>query len=276
MAKGMALTIGLNAVDPNQYAGWDGKLIACENDAQDLAEIARSRGFEVETLLTGDATRKNVMARISKAAAALKADDIFLLYYSGHGGQLPDKNDDEPDGLDETWCLYDAQLVDDELYTLWSTFAAGVRLFALSDSCHSGTVLKFALNQPLALMQTSLGNTPRYKAMPKELEGRVYRQNKAFYDTILTNPNLALKDEDIKAPAILISGCLDNQYSEDGPFNSLFTAHLLKVWHEGKFTGSIKTFHQMIKNIMPPNQTPNYFLIGPKNQAFEDQSPFTI
>jgi hypothetical protein len=276
MAKGLALTIGLNAVDPNQYAGWDGKLIACENDAQDLAEIARSRGFEVETLLTGDATRKNVMDRLSKTAAALKAGDIFLLAYSGHGGQLPDKNDDEPDGLDETWCLYDAQLVDDELYTMWSTFAAGVRLFVLSDSCHSGTVLKFALNQPLAMLQTSQGNTPRYKAMPKELEGRVYRQNKAFYDAILTSPDLATKAEEIKASAILISGCLDNQYSQDGPFNSLFTAHVLKVWHEGKFSGSIKTFHQMIKNIMPPDQTPNYFVIGPKNQAFEDQTPFTI
>ena len=188
MAKGMALTIGLNSVDPNQYAGWEGKLIACENDAQDLAEVARSRGFEVETLLTADATRKNVMDRISKTAAALKAGDIFLLAYSGHGGQLPDKNNDEPDALDETWCLFDAQLLDDELYTLWSTFAAGVRLLVLSDSCHSGTVLKFALNQPLAMMQTSLGNTPRYKALPKELEGRVYRQIKPSMTPFLPTP----------------------------------------------------------------------------------------
>lgn len=276
MAKGMALTIGLNSVDPNRYAGWDGRLIACENDAQDLAEVVRSRGFEVETLLTGDATRNNVIDRISKAARALKAGDIFLLVYSGHGGQLPDKNDDEPDALDETWCLYDAQLVDDELYTLWGAFAAGVRIFVLSDSCHSGSVLKFALNQPIALMQTSMGNAPRYKFLPKELEGQVYRQNKAFYDAILTNPDLAKKDEDIKASAILISGCQDNQFSLDGPFNSLFTAQLLKVWHEGKFSGSIKKFHQAIEKIMPPTQTPNYFPIGPKNQAFEDQAPFTI
>ena len=44
---------------------------------------------------------------------------------------------------DETWCIYsDRQLVDDELYSLWAQFAAGVRIFVLSDSCHSGTVLK--------------------------------------------------------------------------------------------------------------------------------------
>jgi metacaspase-1 len=276
MAKGLSLMIGLNSVDPNHYAGWDGTLLACENDAQDLAEIAKSQGFEVNLLLTSEATRKNVMDRISQAAAALKAGDIFLLVYSGHGGQLPDKNDDEPDALDETWCLYDAQLVDDELYTLWGAFAAGVRIFVLSDSCHSGSVLKFALNQPIAIMQTSTATAPRYKFLPKELEGRVYRKNKAFYDAILTNPDLAQKGEDLKASAILISGCLDNQFSQDGPFNSLFTAHLLKVWHEGKFSGSIKKFHQAIEKIMPPTQTPNYFPIGPKNQAFEDQTPFTI
>ena len=76
--------------------------------------------------------------------------------------------------------------------------------------------------------------------MPIELEGKVYRQNKAFYDGILTNVKLARPDEEITASAILISGCLDNQYSQDGPFNSLFTAHLLRVWHDGKFSGSIQ------------------------------------
>ncbi len=42
MAKGLALTIGLNAVDPRHYEGWSGKLNACEADARDMADIARS------------------------------------------------------------------------------------------------------------------------------------------------------------------------------------------------------------------------------------------
>jgi metacaspase-1 len=276
MAKGMALTIGLNLVDQSHYADWDGKLIACENDAQDLAAILKSRGFEVDTLLTRDATRKNVMARITQAATTLKAGDLFLLYYSGHGGHLPYKHDDEPDGLDETWCLYDAELVDDEIFAMLGRFAAGVRIFVLSDSCHSGTVLKAALYQPILTMRTSMGSPPRYKFLPGEKADQAYRKNKAFYDAILTDPKLGKNREEIKASAILISGCLDSQYSEDGIFNSLFTAHLLRVWHEGKYTGSIKTFHQTIKNFMPPTQTPNYFLMGPSNQAFEDQAPFTI
>ena len=59
--------------------------------------------------------------------------------------------DENEDGYDETWVLYDRQLVDDELYTLWSKFAPGVRIVVLSDSCHSGTAIRetFAAISPM-------------------------------------------------------------------------------------------------------------------------------
>ena len=50
MAWGLALTIGLNFVDPNHYSGWDGQLTACEFDAEDMIEIAKSKGFEVHKI----------------------------------------------------------------------------------------------------------------------------------------------------------------------------------------------------------------------------------
>jgi hypothetical protein len=72
----------------------------------------------------------------------VRADDIFLLTYSGHGGQVPDTNGDEPDRKDETWVLYDGELVDDELHELYTQFKSGTRVVVLSDSCHSGTVTR--------------------------------------------------------------------------------------------------------------------------------------
>ncbi len=125
MPQGIAVSIGLNAVDPDQYGGWSGELNACEADAQDMAAIAAAQGFAGETLLTNGATRGSVLAAIQAAAARLTAGDIFLLTYSGHGGQLPDLNGDEDDDQDETWCLYDGQIVDDELNELYAKFAAG-------------------------------------------------------------------------------------------------------------------------------------------------------
>src|SRR5580765_3671110 len=101
MPIGQALTIGLKGVDPGHYAGWSGPLNACEADAEDMASIAESGGFTATKLLTGAATRQQVIEKIKQASAALSSGDIFLLSYSGHGGQLPDRSGDEADGQDE-------------------------------------------------------------------------------------------------------------------------------------------------------------------------------
>ena len=141
MPSGISLHIGLNAVDPKQYSGWSGKLWGCEFDAEDMRAIAKKHGFATRLRLTKSAIRNKILSDLKRAAKKLRRNDIFFLSYSGHGGQVPNTgNDFEPDGFDETWCLYDGELIDDELYAALANFAAGVRIFVLSDSCHSGTV----------------------------------------------------------------------------------------------------------------------------------------
>ncbi|WP_211320229.1 caspase family protein [Hymenobacter nivis] len=118
MATAISLHIGLNYVDPNHYSGWNGELNAAEYDANDMSLIAKYQGFQTYVLLRSNATRQAVTSSILNAAQTLNQGDIFVISYSGHGGQLPDINGDEDDGLDETWCLYDGELVDDELSQL--------------------------------------------------------------------------------------------------------------------------------------------------------------
>ena len=79
MARGIALTIGLNSVDPKHYAGWPGELNACEADAEDMASIANAQQFQTETLLTKDATIQKVTDKIRNASKELQSGDIFLL-----------------------------------------------------------------------------------------------------------------------------------------------------------------------------------------------------
>jgi metacaspase-1 len=278
MAQGMALTIGLNAVDPQHYAGWSGELVACEADATDMAQLAKSKGFSVETLYTGAATRDNVSGKITRIAQTLKSGDIFLLTYSGHGGQLPDLNGDEPDGKDETWCLFDGELVDDEIYGLLGKFQPGVRILVFSDSCHSGTVLRAAYYAGMARPGAD-GGTPqktRYRFMPKPIGERTYLANQDFYERILRNPQLKEAKGAVKASALLISGCQDNQTSADGDFNGLFTGTMLHVWNGGKFKKGYRAFCSAIGKLMPPDQSPNYYVAGEINRTFEKQRPFTI
>ena len=285
MAQGIALTIGLNSVDPNHYAGWSGDLVACEADADDMTAIAKSQGFMTTTLLTKEATRDATFGAIRQAAGKLKKGDTFLLCYSGHGGQLPDPSGEEPDGQNETWCLFDGEVVDDELHAELCGFAAGVRIFVTSDSCHSGTMVRIAYATlratralhalTMALPDGGESGDVHIKAMPPEVAIRTYRNNREMYDKVLA----AIPRDPVarmKASAILISGCQDNQLSSDGTFNGLFTANLLRVWNNGRFEGSYRRFHRAIQTRMPPVQSPNFFRIGPPDRAFEIERPFTI
>jgi len=276
MPKGISLNIGLNSVSPAHYGGWSGDLTACEADAEDMAAIA-AKGFAVTKLLTKAATRAKVAGALANAAKTLKAGDIFLLSYSGHGGQLPDKNNDEDDGQDETWCLYDGEMVDDELNVAYAKFAKGVRILVFSDSCHSGTVTKAAYYHAAGVGGAVKDSATPYRFMPPEIALRTYRQNQAFYDRILKNvtPGKAGMAS-VKASVLLISGCQDNQLSADGDFNGLFTANLLRAWDNGNFKGGYKLFHKQIVRRMPPDQTPNYFMTGAANPVFEKQTPFKV
>jgi uncharacterized caspase-like protein len=290
-ARGLALNIGLNSVGAAHYEGWTGPLAACEFDARDMAALAKSRGIEPTVLLTRNATRAKVLEALRKAAKTLAKGDYFLLTYSGHGGQVPDVSGEEADKLDETWCLYDGQLIDDELYLELGQFATGVRIFVLSDSCHSGTVVRAGPPTPGT---AALG---RSKMMPPPVAMRTYEAHKAFYDKlqqavakagagVVVDPDEALAGVAVstrltrlakrfKPRAILISGCQDNQSSYDGDHNGAFTARLLTVWNGGRFDGNHATFHATIKAGMPAVQTPNLFTMGAV-ATFLKQKPFTV
>jgi len=278
MPQGISIHVGLNNVDANHYGGWSGHLQACEADAGDMARVAGERGFDSTTISTADATADAVTSAIRDAAGRLEAGDILFLTYSGHGGQVPDTNGDEPDQLDETWVLFDRQLVDDELYDLWSQFAEDTRILVFSDSCHSGSVDRGIFEAAVPhVVAAAMVDTPepRTKDLPRDVAERTYDQNKDLYDEIQeTHPTA--ETADIGASVILISGCQDNQLSLDGDRNGLFTQQVLAIWDSGRWVGSHPRFHKAVGAKMPPTQSPNYFPVGAQDGAFEQQTPLTI
>jgi metacaspase-1 len=270
MPKGLSLHIGLNFVDPKHYDGWDGELAACEFDANDMAALAKARGFKPTKLIRKDATVKAVKKAILDVGTKLAAGDTFFLTYSGHGGQVADTNADEGmfgdtrDRKDETWCLFDRQLVDDEIAALFASFKKGVRILVLSDSCHSGSVTR---GEPRVVGRTRL--------MPRSVASRVFDKNAGLYNAIQagSKPKEMLK---VKATVLLISGCQDNQLSSDGDRNGLFTETVLDVWADGEFSGGYREFHDHIVAAMPEDQTPNFFSLGAPNPEFLTEQPFSI
>ncbi len=279
MAKGISIHIGLNTVDPAHYNGWDGQLQACEFDANDMKKIAEAKGFDSTIMLSKQATAEAVSEAIEKASGQLATGDLLFLTYSGHGGQVPDTNSDEKgDSTDETWVLYDRQLVDDELYALWAKFEPGVRIFVLSDSCHSGSVTRdlFDALVPRIVEKGMIdAQKPRTKELPREVEDATYRANADLYKQIQSAHGSG-EDVDVRASIILISGCQDNQLSLDGDRNGLFTQTLLGVWDDGRWEGGHRKFWKTIGSQMPPTQSPNYFRTGVPDPKFRRQTPLTI
>jgi hypothetical protein len=279
MPKGISLHIGLNVIDKKHY-GSENRLNGCVPDAKNMEALAEDRGFKPTVLLDSAGTSAAVLAFLDDAAARLQTDDILFLTYSGHGSQVPDKNNDEfEDSRDETWCLYDRQLVDDELYNRWAKFKPGVRILMLSDSCHSGTVSREMLRD-LVRVQTGKDELPpELDFVPRDLPAKVrdqtYVRHQKKYDKIQSD--LPSGDQvGVAASVLLISACQDNQTAGDAPDGGAFTNAMLRVWNAGKFRGGYAKLHKDIQRNVGIWQSPRLFTTGAPNVTFLRQQPFSV
>lgn len=105
-------------------------------------------------LIDADATRANFEAAVSDWLGARARDNAqIVVFFAGHGSQLPDNDGDEDDQLDETYLFHDsgfplgysAPLRDDEFNALMLKLRAAGRdqkITVILDSCHSGTATR--------------------------------------------------------------------------------------------------------------------------------------
>ncbi|MBC7975467.1 MAG: caspase family protein [Myxococcales bacterium] len=61
------------------------ELRGVENDAQAMAAMLASRGFDVDLRVGGDASRAGILAGYDQLIAASNPDDVAVIYYCGHG-----------------------------------------------------------------------------------------------------------------------------------------------------------------------------------------------
>ena len=171
-AKTRMLLIGV--ADYNEESGIR-DLLGPRNDVSIMWRLFKSRGVDPKDItvlsdgvpqgaeypvLNGTATIGNIRAAFDKIAAETGPDDDFVFYYSGHGTRQPDNDpaaeiEPEADGYDQVLLPSDVgpydptgggitnALVDDELgEKLNAIRAKGTFVWAIIDSCHSGTVTR--------------------------------------------------------------------------------------------------------------------------------------
>jgi metacaspase-1 len=253
MAK-RALCIGIN-----DYPGTGSDLAGCVNDANDWAEALRKRDFEVQMLLDKQATGKAMRQGITALIGGAKAGENVVITYSGHGSFVPDKDGDEPDGTDECLCPYDIRskgpITDDELFDLCCDHERNVKIAMISDSCHSGTVAKFA---PITTPPTLEGvGAPQRKV--RFLPPGAYLSTA---DAAKLGARRAFRKSSPpgRYAALLLAGCQDTEYSYDAYFqgrpNGAFSFVALRALAKLPAKASYLDWYKAIRKVLPSQQYP--------------------
>jgi hypothetical protein len=139
----------LAAVEDYSHAGAP-NLPGCSTDLKGMHEMLTGKlGFpsaNVRTLINREATKDGVLRELDSLVSKAQPGDSVVFYFSGHGGQVPDYDDDEKeDSLDEALITYDFNpkqsdtwLLDDHLRASLSRIKTK-RALVLLDACHAGT-----------------------------------------------------------------------------------------------------------------------------------------
>lgn len=149
-----ALLIGVG-----KYADPSNNLPGIDLDVEIMQEVTRLLQFrpeQVKVMADREVTLRSVEQAVDTwLTNRVSAGDRVLIYYSGHGSQVPDENGDEKeDHADEVLTMHDLRvvrrngkptlegvLVDDNFQTFLKRIPSQ-NVLVLIDSCHSGTATK--------------------------------------------------------------------------------------------------------------------------------------
>jgi hypothetical protein len=154
--KQRALLIGIN-----DYPDPESRLEGCVNDVFLMSEVLQEHGFaarQIRTVLDNRATADGIRSRIEWLLDSVQAGDRRVLYYSGHGAQIPDYGPDEAiDRMDECLVPWDFEwsretaIMDDWFHELYSQLPYDTRFRVILDCCHSGGMTRAGIGRPRGL-----------------------------------------------------------------------------------------------------------------------------
>jgi hypothetical protein len=158
--------LGPASLTGNLPDDWGFDLKQPGRDSQDFVDLLKNE-FGVppaQILRLGDpsqsgvelATRANFITRFGQLVQMEGTNTIVILFYSGHGGQIPDLNGDEGDTFDEFIAMFDTNMVggnyervitDDDLQVLLALLESR-HIVVIIDSCYSGGMIVSAAQTP--------------------------------------------------------------------------------------------------------------------------------
>jgi hypothetical protein len=224
-----ALLVGIN------YTNTKNELNGCISDVESIKERLSTNGFSDITVITDNTTNKptknNILDAFKKLLNSSKPNDLLVFTYSGHGSYINDTNNDERSPYDQCIIPLDFDkngiILDDELKQIIQThLKPKVTLFALFDSCFSGSVLDL-----------------RYQFM-----------DSLNYDKFTEND----KADETQSDVFMISGCTDTQTSVEAFINNKPNGAMTWSLLESLKQKPNCTWRELIKNMRSLLKTSNY------------------
>lgn len=269
MARGTSIHIGVN----HPASTSECPLSLSEANAWKMAELAYQAGYGAIHVLRGaDATRKAVGGLLAAAAEALEPGHTLFVSFSGHGSHVPDADGDERDRWDETWCLHDADLVDDELAAVWRRAAPGTRVLVVADSCFGGGMGRYGDDVLAAYPGLSSAlDPPVYRSAEP-----VWRGVRQFAQPVSSCISRAPSHDDgIRASVLVMAGAAEGRKAREG----LYLRHLLELWNGGAFRDSFCALHwRLCERVRHenPGQEPQIAMLGTPDPDFPLEMAFHL
>lgn len=148
-------TCHILSVGINQYKNPRMALNYAKPDADSFSKVMNDRGTnlfkstELYTLYDEQATRKNILAKLDELTARIHPEDVFILYYAGHGSMVDNKFYFIPT---ETLRLYDGPTLHNEaieavLIQEKLKHIKALKQLIIMDACQSGGSVELLANR---------------------------------------------------------------------------------------------------------------------------------
>jgi len=215
-------------------------------DLERMHETLNLMGFEdsqIRELLDAKATSKNIIKEFEIwLKQGVEPEDRIVFYFSGHGSNTPDRNGDEPDGVDEVLVTHDVRRIrqdgkpaltgvvtDDKLASLIAGIPSN-NIWIIVDACHSGTVSRgLTMDNMTLATDTVFVKSFTYTGMP---EGKQFVFDREFA-------------KDGESNFVSISAAADGEKAIGTSRGGVFTIGITKAITEVSKTGGSVTVNQL-------------------------------
>jgi len=216
-----ALLVGIN-----DYPDPQNRLEGCVNDVFLMSSVLQESTFEpdeIRVVLNERATAAAILDRLHWLLDDVKAGDERVLFYSGHGAQIPAYGpNDEPDHVNECLVPYDFDwtperaITDKQFLQFYAQLPYESRFVAIFDCCHSGGMTREG------------GHRVRGLTPPDDIRHRALKWN----------PNLQVWEERVFAPlneSLATSAGGKNYLGENGATARLGRAAALRTLSNAEY-----------------------------------------